>query len=84
MFKLDEIVMVKRTGGKWEEGKIVDILPFEMGVVVEVDVTDMLQGYVYTGEPMKAYKTISVDKYTTHLMKMKTLAWQFAEKYDIL
>lgn len=51
MFKLDEIVMVKRTHGAWEEGKIVDVL--HGAVVIEVDVTDMMQGYEYTGEPKK-------------------------------
>ena len=72
MFKVDEIVMIKRTHGAWEEGKIVEV--FSDGVLVEVDVIDMLRGYEYHGEPQKGYKRISKDRYDSLLQKMKTLA----------
>ncbi len=67
-FKVNEVVMIKRTSGKWEEGVIYKITPY--GVVVHIRVTDNFRGEPYNGPPMAGSKFIRNEKYETHLKKL--------------
>ena len=67
-FKVGETVKVKRTSGKWEEGKIHEVFPF--GVMVKVKITDNFRGKPYGGLPKNGYKLIKNERFETHLLKL--------------
>ncbi len=69
-FQIDEIVMIKRTSGKWEEGKVIKV--YDFGIEVEIDITDTFRGHPWLEKPQKGYKFIPTENFDTYLKKMKT------------
>ena len=70
MFSVGEQVLVKRTGGSWDEAKV--IAATNGYVIVEFKLGNTYRGEKNPYDPTTmGYKRIVADKFNTHLRKMK-------------